>query len=221
VAGRADTLADALLALMERLRSEIRVALPGRVTTVNHAAGTVGVRVESLVPRPLRDGGHALDELPELLDVPVRQLVTATASVQAEVTVGDTGVVLFTDVALGAWLQAGQTVAPPSVVLHGPSGAVFAPGLLADGGHPGLLQGGVRAVVEARGGARVEVSDAEVRVYDAGTAEPLALRSDVQGVIDAITNGVPVPQDGGAALQTSIVAGLAGLPLGTSVLKGE
>ena len=37
------------------------------------------------------------------------------------------------------------------------------------------------------------------------------LTARVDGIIDAINNGVPVPQDGGVALQKSIVAGLSTL----------
>jgi len=49
----------------------------------------------------------------------------------------------------------------------------------------------------------------------------IALVSDVQGVMDAIANGVPVATDGGAALQTSIVLGFAGLPVGSALAEVE
>jgi phage gp45-like len=54
-----------------------------------------------------------------------------------------------------------------------------------------------------------------------GTAVALATKADVEAVVDAITNAVPLANDGGAQLQTQIVAALSGFPVGTTKLKGE
>lgn len=56
-----------------------------------------------------------------------------------------------------------------------------------------------------------------------GTAVPLALKSDVQEVIDAMANAVVMAQDGGASLKATFASEIAssGTPSGTTKLKGE
>jgi phage gp45-like len=57
-----------------------------------------------------------------------------------------------------------------------------------------------------------------------GSVAALALKSDVQAVKDAIANAVPLAGDGGAQLQTQIIASLTlptVIPVGTTKLKAE
>jgi hypothetical protein len=65
-------------------------------------------------------------------------------------------------------------------------------------------------------------STVEIRLHG-GAAQKLLTIADGQALKDAITNAVPAAgaADGGAGLQTSIVAGLVHWPTGTSVLKAQ
>lgn len=83
---------------------------------------------------------------------------------------------------------------------------------------------GARVIL--RDGGDVEIypgSGGEVRIGSAGASDPVALKSDLQAVYDAISGGVPVAMDGGAALQTTIVAALdaAGFPVAANKVKAE
>ena len=70
------------------------------------------------------------------------------------------------------------------------------------------------------------IANVQVLVHDgAGGAVSLALKSDVQEVVDAIVNAVPSTSgpDAGVQLQATMVSALnlTGTPTGTSVLKGK
>jgi phage baseplate assembly protein V len=72
-------------------------------------------------------------------------------------------------------------------------------------------------------GARVALLDdgtVEAR-SDAGVAVPLATKADLDNLKAAISGAVIVANDGGASLQSTILAALEAWPVGTSVLKGE
>lgn len=66
-----------------------------------------------------------------------------------------------------------------------------------------------------RENGEVQVTNAsKFTVGDAGAAKALAIaelvEARIQTIVDAISNAVPVPQDGGAGLQATIVAALSG-----------
>lgn len=68
------------------------------------------------------------------------------------------------------------------------------------------------------------IANTQVLVHDGqGGAVALALKSDVQEVVDAINDAVPGASDGGAALQLSMKELLAAsqTPTGTTILKGK
>lgn len=70
--------------------------------------------------------------------------------------------------------------------------------------------------------ARVHcLADGTVVVDDGTGAVELALKSDVQGVKDAIAAAAVSAGDGGATFKTNIGTGLSGFPVGTTILKGK
>ncbi len=87
----------------------------------------------------------------------------------------------------------------------------------------GDLAAGECAIFNTLGTIRIHLTAAGECHIEAvnGNAVELALKSDVQAIKDAIADATPVANDGGAALQTDIGTSLAGIPVGTTVLKGE
>jgi phage gp45-like len=84
-----------------------------------------------------------------------------------------------------------------------------------DGAKVFFKDGGDIEIVPGAGG--------EVRIGSVSASDPVALKSDLQAIYDAIAAGVPVAQDGGAGLQTSILAELdtAGFPAAAQKVKAE
>jgi hypothetical protein len=208
------TMAEILQIAMRRASTSIRVALPGRVTRVKDT-GRVDVRVELRVARPIPDETYAYDDVPELVDVPVLWQSTQAAAIVMKLAPGDAGLVIFADHQLGAWLTAGQTVNPVVPDAHGYSGAVFSPGLWPTPEAPAPVTG-----------ADIVVTGGDIRLGSASASDPVALKSDLQTLLQAITNAVPATPpapDGGAALQASLVSLLttAGFPVGSQKVKSE
>lgn len=137
----------------------IRVALPARVERVEHAAGRVAVKIE--LRRPRTDPELEPDEDPVIPDVPVMFPSSGAVEVSYQIDVGDHGLVLFADFALGVWLQNGELVSPGPGEAHGLSGAVFVPGLWPDGEQVAVPSSGL--IAGLRGGERLEVEIGQVR----------------------------------------------------------
>jgi len=76
---------------------------------------------------------------------------------------------------------------------------------------------GANIRIVTQGGGQVLVQDID------GEAKELALKSDVQEVVDALTNSATGGADGGATYKANITLSLtqAQTPTGTEVLKGE
>lgn len=70
-------------------------------------------------------------------------------------------------------------------------------------------------------GAHRIIADAIEARSSGGSAEFLALKSDVQAIVDVLTGFTPVAGDGGAALKAFATTQLATIPVGTTVLKAE
>lgn len=63
--------------------------------------------------------------------------------------------------------------------------------------------------------------DGTTEITGGGAAVELATKADVQAIVDAIAGATIVANDGGASMQTTIGTALAGVPAGTTKLKGE
>jgi phage baseplate assembly protein V len=84
-----------------------------------------------------------------------------------------------------------------------------------DGATVFLKDGGDIEIVPGNGG--------EVRIGSASASDPVALKSDLQAVYDAINGAEFLAQDGGAKLQESILSALdaAGFPAAAQKVKAE
>lgn len=165
--------------LRRRILMELRVALPARVNRVKAATGRVDLEIQLLLPRVNPEAEP--DRAPVLMDVPVLYPSSTACAIRFALAVGDPGLIVFADHALGSWLLAGDVVAPAVVAPHGFSGAVFLPGLWP--GSEGVTIPSEGVIVEVRDGEALEVIGNEVRA-GRGASESLATKADLERVRD-------------------------------------
>lgn len=220
------TTAEILRIALLKGACDIRVSLPGRVVRVK-STGRVDVKIQLKVGRPVQDERLQFDEMPELMDVPVVWPSTQAAAIVMRLQVGDPGLIVFADHALGAWLTAGDVVSPAVHEVHGLSGPTFYPGLWPGDEGPEHLTD-VDARLEVRDGVRLDMTEDLAQFTAGGAAAFLALKEDVDSVkaqVDSLkvsynththavaalgTSATPLPQN----TATSSVTG-------TTVLKSE
>lgn len=195
----------------------VRTVLPGTVTAYNHAEQTatveVGVRVldndedSPLAPR--------LVAIPPLEDVPVCQLAGGGFHVAFPLEAGDPVLVLFCEQDPSLWLESGAVSDPLDhsrhalhpVCIPGPRPSpVFLEGLPA-----GTL------VVGKEGGLQMRINATKIELGNVGgTFDDVACASKVEAQLtaikDALSNAIPLVQDGGAQFQTQVVAALSAFP---------
>jgi hypothetical protein len=198
--------------LRKRVMMELRVALPARINRVKANTGRVDLEVQLLLPRVNPE--LAPDRVPILMDVPVLYPSSTACAIRFALAVGDPGLIVFTDHALGSWLLAGDVVAPAVVAPHGFSGAVFLPGLW-PGGPAGVTIPSEGVVVEVREGEALEVVGNEVRA-GRGASDALATQDNLDAVA-SWADGIFT------TIATSLGATFPGPPsqTGTTVTKGK
>ena len=198
------TMTAVLAAAIESRLADVHVALPGRVEAYNATTGRADVQPLIKQGFQAEDGSRSVDSLPLLTNVPIAMLGSGVVRVKFPVTVGDVVWVMFASSSLDAWLNgAGAEVDPLDDRRHALDDAIAIPVVL-----PG----------NADGVPQIEFTSTEIRA--GGTAE-LALKEDVNRVKGAIAGAAVVAGDGGAAFKTNIGLALAGIPVGTTVLKGS
>lgn len=120
------TLAEALDEIFATFRQSMYTALPGRIDQYNAAKQTaeVSIGVRDMDPeRPF----------PTLPNVPIMFPRMGDYAMTFPVSVGDTGLVVFTTLEIGQWRQAGQLSTPTDARRHTLASAVFIPGLVPNG----------------------------------------------------------------------------------------
>jgi hypothetical protein len=117
-------------AFIAAAQSDLHTCCPCTVTEVNGRTVTVTPGVNRYVP----DGaGNLISEpLPQLKDVPIADMVANGMIIALPVTVGDTGVLIFSERPIGAWRATGQQGDPGDVGMHTLDGAIFVPMLQPD-----------------------------------------------------------------------------------------
>jgi hypothetical protein len=103
---------------------DLHVWLPASVVKVR---GNQQVDIQPLLQRFYKDG--ALVTLPVVQNVPVQMPRGTNYGIKYPISEGDTGIALFCERSLDAWLVAGGLVDPADSRTHDLSDAVFIPGL--------------------------------------------------------------------------------------------
>lgn len=188
--------------------------LPARVESYDAAAqvASVSFLVRDVLPSR---------ELPTLPRVPVLQLRASDLFVHLPVSVGDTGIVLFASLDMSRWRNTGQLSDPSDTRRNSLQSAVFLPGLVPSS--RSLSGAGVDSdhIVLAREGSAADF----VALAAKTDAQLAALRNAIVALVGLLTGPavppvgpppsgiwVPVPLDGGTALQVAAIAALATLP---------
>lgn len=106
---------------------ELHTCLPAKV--VKYDQLTQKADVKPLIKRKLRKD-QSLIELPVIPSVPVQHPCGGGAFIHMPIAVGDTGIVVFSERSLDAWLSGdGQIVDPKDIRHHHLSDGVFIPGV--------------------------------------------------------------------------------------------
>lgn len=119
--------------VLDRLRSnavaEVRVSVPAKV--VRYDASKRQCDAQPLVKEAYtdEDGDRQVMDLPVCVNCPVQFPSGGGLSITYPLTVGDTGMLVFSDVSLDLWLAKGGTVDPVDDHRHSLSDAVFIPGV--------------------------------------------------------------------------------------------
>lgn len=198
------TLTDLIKVAMRNTKLGVRTAVPARIVSYDAAKQTASVQPELLAVMNTETGIQP--QLPiELVEIPVAWPRTAAGYLTLPLVKDDTGLLVISDRSLDKWSSKGVPTDPGFNHTHNLIDGVFYPGLHADTKPITPPTSGTATVLE--GVTEVHLGQ--------GATDFVALASLVLGqlqrVEDAITAGVPVPMDGGAALQTTILAALAGV----------
>jgi len=211
---------------------EVHTAQPGEITKVVSTNPPI-VNVQPGFMR-LREGQSEAEKRPVIPNVPLVFPVFGDYGVSSSVSVGMPVLILAAERSIKPWMEQGQPVDPGVDRTFDLSDCIAIPGLPNkktswespdDGIRVGKVDGST--YVEISGDKvsvttpdiTTEVSDI-VKVADGSDFVALAKKVDdtFDAFLDAITNAIPVAQDGGAALQQSIIASLnISLPLIGSV----
>lgn len=211
--------AEMIRAAIDNALSEMRVALPARVESVDTAAQTVDVR-PMLLQRSVNDDGEVTTEqLPVLPTVPVSWPRGGGFFVSMPLTVGDTGLVVFCDWSIDQWRSRGGSspADPLDIRAHSIASAVFVPGLH-DAKNPLASVHAENLVVGKDDGSQIHIKPngdvaltaetpaASIARADRADSDLQAIKSNVDQLRTAFAAWVPVPNDGGAALKAAATA---------------
>lgn len=216
--------------------AEIHTAIPGKV--VNYNAELQVADIQPLVKDLYHSESGAMltRSFPVLPSVPVAYLRGGGYFLSVPLDVGDTGMLVFSELPIDRWRSTGQESHPVNARRHGVGNAVFYPGVRprADA----LDEDGVdtHMVLGREGGAQVHVKADEVNLYEENAADFVALAAKVETELQRVKGDiaalvallvgpsvppvgpppagmwVPVPMDGGAALRIAAAAALAMVP---------
>ena len=119
-ASRFDSLSDTIM-------KSLRVAIPAKIVSVNYSNMTC--ECQPLIRERLRksDGEYVGVDLPLLLDVPIVYPGSSSYSLTFPLSAGDEGIVIFADMCIDSWWQAGDIQDQFEVRRHDLSDGLFIP----------------------------------------------------------------------------------------------
>jgi len=152
-----------------------------------------------LAPRPVIINKEQADQdivQPPIIlqNIPVAFPRTSQGYITFPIAVGDTGELIIQDRSIAKWMGTGVAQDPGFRWTHNPQDGVFHPGL-----HPDTspITPPVDLTATVVDGTLIKIGR---------NATSFALKAELLDALDAFANAVPVPNDGGAAIQTAFKA---------------
>lgn len=217
-----ESLESVLREAMDARVADVHTALPGKI--VNYDAEKQVADVQPMVRDVFYDvqGTLKTRSFPVLPSVPVAFLRGGGFFVSLPLAVGDTGMLIFSELPIDRWRSSGQESHPVNARRHGVGNAVFYPGVSPRA--KALAEDGVaqNLVLGKEGGAQVHVSASTVNLGEKEAADFVSLaqknatelnriKADFTSLVTAIqtaltaggTSGVGFA--GGAAMASAMV----------------
>jgi len=187
---------------------------------------TPDLLAEGWVPAQENDGWVRKKPLPEIPNCPVAYMGPSGMLARGPLKEGEVGWIAFSDRSLDKWTQTGGPVDPVFQDFHLLNDAVFFPGLRygtvaasipqdhyaigTEDGSAGMFIDNATLpalpnIEVSTTGANATI-DATTLVNLGANATSKAIKAELLDALDAFANAVPVPNDGGAALQTAFKA---------------
>jgi hypothetical protein len=203
---------------MDARIANVHTALPAQVMAYNAGAQTVDVQPQVMRvvqdPDELDAHGNALElieSLPQIPGVPIAFPRSGDNWITFPITPGDTGLLIFAERSIDTWRANGRESDPGSLRMHNLSDAIYIPGVAPTSA--ALVTSATAMVLNA---AEIDLGGVAPPSF---VALATAVTNALQTLKDAISNAVPVPNDGGAALQASIVTALSAWPPSVAATK--
>lgn len=204
------TMPEVLTRALASLKVGIRTVVPANVVSYNPVLQTAAVQPAARV----RNSAGELVLLPQVADAPVWFPQGGGWSITWPLAALDPVLLLVADRHLDRFRVTGTAYDPDAIRLHDLTDAIVLPGA---GPAPDPATGisAVDLTINGPGGIALRVSPAGI-VSIGGTAietQPVALAGLLHAYLQAMfASGAPVPNDGGAALQTAWNAYLSANP---------
>ncbi len=215
------SLSEVLAAHGVALKNDIRKAIPATVTAVHLDRQTVDLQVA--INNPLNDdlGNIITEPAPSISDVPWGVVRGGGFMVWVPPTVGDSALLIFSDLSADTWRAGNGTPQDPGFVgkhtLDSPFAVpMFAPdaSMFAD---PAATSAAGKVIIGKDGSAaQIRISATDIELGNNATAA-LALSTLIDSFITAVNSWTPVPNDGGAALKAKLAAWVTSTGWGTTV----
>lgn len=213
--------ADNLNRILQNFSRDLHVSLPVQVQSFTPGTATEPARVtvQPALVRSVPQGEDlppVVEPLPTIPDVPVQYARGGGYFFTFPLAPGDTGMVVFSDLDLGQWIQSGGTsVNPGDQRAHTLSGAWFVPGVdTVQNAIQGFSGSALRIGYE--GGATLELSATQLKVAGTPGALPAAVGVALSNLVTAqlnalkgaISGAAVLAGDGGATFKANIIAAL-------------
>lgn len=192
----------AIQSIVQRIVYGIHTSLPGRVLDYDASKQTATVQPMLKALAGLPSAVKQLVDLPPIPNVPVSWPGGGGHGMHAPLAEGDQVLLVFCEHSIDRWQASnGENPVDAGDYNRGTlAGAVALP----------LIRTASQAWDSLSAGSGVRVGS------DSGSFDAVAkaglVEAELQAIIDAIANATPGVMDGGAALQTAIVAALVGKP---------
>lgn len=165
---------EILETVKDAARQSIRSSIPVSLVEDSEDGHTVKLQplIKAIVRKP--DGSTVAVQLPELPDIPIHHIGGGGVTMTHAHKKGDEGWIVVSDYSIDAWHQQGGPQAPPDVLSHALSDAVYIPGVRSD---PRKLKGVSKNSTQTR-------TEDKKSVHDVGEAGVTSVRGTSVARVD-------------------------------------